>query len=142
MLSPGLFWYCKTTNLLHKIVITPRPPLVQKNLDKGCFWYSEGFPYESFGCETKQFSWEVLTTPASLILNILRYQKFRNSEGLPYIFFRYCETTNLRGRNVTNSGPTPIHKNLRHQKFSKSQKSYPTNIFGTLKPKIFDGTSW
>ena len=53
-----------------------------------------------------------------------------------------CQIT-LRFRIVTPPRSTPlIHKSFGYQEFSETPKGSPTNFFGTVRLKFFDGKSW
>ena len=90
----------------------------------------------------------MLILPPSPLLSINFFDpgNFLNhsTEGFPYEFFWYRETTIFERKVVIlppSLLPLLIYKLLRYQNFSETQKFSPTKFFGTVRQQIFDGES-
>ena len=99
--SPENFWntrvpyeffrYCETKGFREKIVISPSYPYnfsVKKN-----FWIMKGSPKNFFDTVRKPFSDKIVIHH---LMQFFLIQKFSETQGSPYDFFRYCETKVLR----------------------------------------------
>ena len=108
------------------------------------FWNLEGFPYELFRyCETKKNSLEIRAIPPPYYPELFSIPEiFWNTEGFPCEVFRSCETKNFRQNRYAlqiSYAPPPMHGNFPYQNFFETRKGFPTNFFGTVRQKIFNG---
>ena len=62
-----------------------------------------------------------------------------NSKGFPYEIFRHWDKKFLTENLDT---PPPLIQTFRYQKINATVKDSPTEIFGTVRQKNFDGKSW
>ena len=120
-----------------KIVILP--PSHPYAFSKPHFlWNTEGFFREVFRyCEITNFATENLDTPSlptSYPKNYPVRESFWSTEGFLRKKIRYCETKKLLDGKYWQCPPL-IHKIVRHQKFSETQKGSRTKYFGTLSQK-------
>ncbi len=126
-------------NFSWKLVIPPPfLPMKYFRLPKK-FCSTELFPGEAFrSCEIKK-TWqnpEKFPLPGLKIFDTRKLWKHRR---VPLRFYRYSETNFSNG---VQWYPLLMHKLLRYTKLSETAKSSPTNFFGPVWHKVFDGKRW
>ena len=121
------------------------PPFYPNFFDTQNYCNGKRFPYGKFRhCVKENFRRKNLILPPLSHPNFLDTRKYCNSKWLPYGNFRHCETKNFRRKILILFPPPPP---LLIQTFSIPEtiatvNDSPTEIFGTVRQKFFDGKSW
>ena len=90
----------------------------------------------------KKFSTENFDTTSPLSYsNFFGTRNQCNSKGFPYGNFRHYETKNFR-RKILILPPPSLIQTFSVPEINATVKDSPTEIFGTVRQKIFDGKSW
>ena len=100
-------------------------------------------PTEIFGT-VRDFRRKILILPPPFYPNFFDTRNYCNTIGFPppYGNFRHCETKNFRGKILTLPPPSyPNFFDTRNYCNTRRFPPPPTEIFGTVRRKIFDGKS-
>ena len=117
-----------------------------KYFDTRSSWNTKGFPStEIFGTvRQKNFDGKSWYSPPLLSINFFTTGNFlkHSAEGFLYEIFRHCETKKFR-QKIENRDITLWSIKYFDTRSSWNTKGFPlTEIFGTVRQKIFDGKSW
>ena len=97
-------------------------------------------PTEIFGTVRQKIFDGKSWCPPPSYPNFFDARSYCNSKGFPYGNIRHCETKNFR-RKILILPPSLI-QTFSVPKIIATVKDSPTEIFGTVRQKIFDGKSW
>ena len=145
----GNFRHCETKNFRRKILILPPPLLSIKFFATGNFLKhsTEGFTCETFRqCETKGFRRKIVILsppPPPLIHKLFGYRKFSETQHKRFELRNFSALWDKRF-STENLDTTPLSliQTFSVPEINATVKDSPTQIFGTVRQKIFDGKSW
>ena len=94
-------------------------------------------------CETKKLRRKIVILPPPPYPNFFDARNYCNSKGFPYGNFRHCERKNFRWK-ILILPPPPLIQTFSIPEINETLKDSPppTEIFGTVRQKIFDGKFW
>ena len=116
------------------------PPLLSMSFfHNRKFLRRKGVPHKDFRyCDTEQFRWENRDNP-EFIIQFFGTPNFPNQKRAPPRCFSALWDWKFQWKIVISP---IIHKKFRKPKFPETQKGFPTNVFGTVRLKIFDRKLW